>query len=243
MRSALFVSDIHIESMQDPKAVKFLAYLQGLSATNCSHLFLLGDIFDFWIADHEHFVKRYEPLLAELGRLKSVGIEVHYFEGNHDLHLKEFFQRELGVQIHEGPQYFNLYDKKLRIEHGDQMDPEDKGYLFLRWLLRTPLMRWLSFQLPGFAVAKIGEASSSASRNYTSEIKKISQDRARQKIRLHAEKSYTDEAFDLIVSGHMHVRDNITLTSGAKSWNLGTWLEEPGYLLLNEKSLQWVSLK
>lgn len=242
MHSALFVSDIHIESMRDPKAILFLEFLQSLNSSNCSHLFLLGDIFDFWIADHEVFINEYEPLLAELYRLRAEKVEIHYFEGNHDLHLEKFWQGEMGIVVHGGPSYFELHSKALRVEHGDQMDPEDKGYIFLRWFLRTPLMKWLAFHLPSFVVHKLGTSSASASRNYTSEVKTISKDKAREKIHRHAEEVYTHKHFDLMISGHLHVRDTYKLAAGAESWNLGTWLEQPGYLKLDASGVEWLNL-
>lgn len=246
MLSARFVSDIHIENKADPKARLFLSFLKGCNRGNCTHLVLLGDIFDFWIADHSVFVREYAEIIAEVERLRWEQVEIHYFEGNHDLHLKKFWRNQLGCEVHEGPAYFQLGEKAFRVEHGDQMDPEDKGYLFLRWLLRTPALKVLAHRLPGTLVHKIGQRSSSTSRNYTSETKTISQNTAREKIRAHAEKVHSEKPFDYIVTGHVHVRDHCKLTSGAESWNLGTWLNEPGYLEFNEKSqplVQWHSLR
>lgn len=243
MARAYFVSDIHIESPESPRAHAFLAFLKRLSGRDdVTHLFLLGDIFDLWVADHDFFVERYADIVEEIKRLRDEGVEIAYFEGNHDLHLGYFWADDLGVTVHPGPTYVELADRTVRLEHGDQMDPDDTGYLFLRWLLRTAPIRLLLRHLPGALISRIGERASSTSRKYTSETKSIDADTAVAKIRAHAEKACRERPFDLIVSGHVHVRDDCEIEiDGAKcrSINLGTWLEQPCYLALDENGVQF----
>ena len=117
------------------------------------------------------------------------------------------------------------------------MDPDDRGYIFLRWFLRTPIMRLLILNLPGKLVAWIGERASRHSRTYTSEKKTISSDGAIAKIRRHAVKVHAEAPFDLMITGHVHVRDDTEIESGAgrgRSVNLGTWLDRPCYFLLDD---------
>ena len=262
---AAFVSDVHLTALDDSRAVLFLRWLQGLQPGNVydssleaktmiTHLFLMGDIFDLWVADHSYFINKFKPIIDELSRLKHGGVKIHYFEGNHDLDLEPFWENKMGFHIHQSRLLAQLGSWRLRLEHGDQMDPEDKGYIFLRWLLRTPVMRWFGRHLPGFIVRRLGEWMSKKSRRYTSEVKVVSPMGAREKIRAHAEKVSEEEFFDLIVSGHMHVDDDYiwvkevemglgsTGTSLSKktsyarreirSINLGTWLVQPKVLWL-----------
>ena len=56
-------------------------------------------------------------------------VEIVYFEGNHDLHLRYFWGDRLGLTVSAGPRYFELCGRTLRIEHGDQMDPDDTAGL------------------------------------------------------------------------------------------------------------------
>jgi UDP-2,3-diacylglucosamine hydrolase len=80
MADAWFVSDIHIDSMQDPKARDFLAFLNTLTEDRpATHLFLVGDIFDLWVGPHQYFVDRFEPIVQRLRQLVNSGVEVHYF--------------------------------------------------------------------------------------------------------------------------------------------------------------------
>ena len=114
------------------------------------------------------------------------------------------------------------------------MDPDDNGYLFLRWFLRTGPIRLLIRNLPGSLIARLGDRASSKSR-YTSRTKAIDPVDAIAKIHAHARQAYARNPFDLIISGHVHVRDDCRIDSGAGSFrsvNLGSWLDAPGYFKL-----------
>jgi UDP-2,3-diacylglucosamine hydrolase len=237
MPSAYFVSDIHIMSPSCGRARAFLDFLRSLSAASgTSHLVLLGDIFDLWVADHDYFIDKYGEIIDEIRRLQAEGVEISYFEGNHDLHLRYFWEDRLGVKVHGGPAYVELGGKTVRLEHGDQMDPDDRGYRFLRWFLRTPPVRLLARHLPGSLIARIGDRASAASRDYTSNTKTIDREDAIRKIRAHARKACAERPFDLIISGHVHIRDDCQLETGGTSFrsvNLGSWLDAPCYFKLD----------
>ena len=238
MLRACFISDIHIASPESVRARLFLSFLKALSGgSNVTHLFLLGDIFDLWVADHRFFVDRYREIVDEIARLRNEGMEISYFEGNHDLHLRYFWEDQLGIAVHDGPVNLRLGDMAVRLEHGDQMDPDDRGYVFLRWFLRTPPVRFLLCRLPGPLVSRIGDRASAKSRVYTSSTKSIEPKRAIEKVHAHAGKAYAKEPFDLIVSGHVHVRDDsqvVTETGSFRSVNLGSWLDAPCYFGIDD---------
>ncbi len=237
MSRAYFVSDIHIVSPDCARAHLFRRFLATLSGDNASHLVLLGDIFDLWVADHRYFIDRFDAIIDEIRRLRDEGVEILYFEGNHDLHLRYFWADELGITVHGEATYLTLGQRTLRLEHGDQMDPDDTGYLFLRWFLRTPLIRFLVRNLPGRLIAGVGERASETSRHYTSNAKSIEDNDAVQKIRIHAEKVHAERPFDLIVSGHVHVRDDWqSPDKGFRSVNLGSWLDKPCYFQVDAEA-------
>ncbi len=247
MASAFFVSDIHIQSPDCPRARLFERFLQDRAgAADVTHLFLLGDIFDLWVADHDYFVDRYRAIIDEIRRLQDDGVEISYFEGNHDLHLQKFWADRLGMTVHKGPTYIDLDGRTLRVEHGDQMDPEDKGYLFLRWFLRTPPVRWLICNLPGGLIARIGERASSGSRQYTTHTKSITAEKAIAKIRDHARRAFRDRPFDILLAGHVHVRDDFSADGEGgrfRAVNLGSWIDAPCYFKLDSDDGRFYELQ
>jgi UDP-2,3-diacylglucosamine hydrolase len=202
------------------------------------HLFLVGDIFDLWISDRRYFVNRYGEAVKRLLRLKDLGTQIHYFEGNHDLDLKLYWQHHLGFDVQEEAAYFDLDGQLFRVEHGDQMDQEDQGYLFLRWLLRTPLLRFLCRNLPDRVVEWIGRLASSASRNYTSHVKTTTEARTRAIIHAHACAAHRRRPFDVLVAGHVHMTEDREVFEGDRRFrciNLGSWFEAPQVLVVGRR--------
>jgi UDP-2,3-diacylglucosamine hydrolase len=243
---AYFLSDIHLKNLDQPEAQVLLGFLEDLGPRiQATHLFLVGDIFDFWLGGHEYFIRKFSPIVERLRRVVANGLEVHYFEGNHDLYLQDFWQDELGIRVHGRARLFLLGDLKVRVEHGDQLDPSDRGYRFLRWLLRTPLVAYIASRLPGSLLARIGRIASRTSRRYTSQHKTISNERARETVRTHAEKVIHEYPFDLIITGHVHVRDDYEFEHAGRrvrSVNLGSWWDSPCAFRITGTHQQFVEL-
>lgn len=245
MSRALFVSDIHISSSADPKCSAFLRFLEQAENLETEDLFLVGDIFDLWIADRDYFLQTYASVVEKLKSLRDNGMRIHYFEGNHDLDLVVFWQDQLGFTVHDCAAGFNIGKLRVRVEHGDQMDPSDRGYLFLRWFLRTPLLRWLGRHLPNSWIKFIGERASRASRDYTSNAKSVTEAQVKEKIETHALKAFQLSPFDLMISGHVHVADDRVIQKGVvkfRSVNLGTWLKQPLVFQIKDTEAQLLAL-
>jgi UDP-2,3-diacylglucosamine hydrolase len=246
---AYFLSDIHLSSPGDSRAQTLIKFLRSLNGPDdVTHLFLMGDIFDLWIGKHKYFCELWAPVVGEIYRLHQRGVEVHYFEGNHDLYLQQFFGNQLGFHVHGEPQTLRLGRWHLRLEHGDQMDPSDRGYLFLRWLLRTPVVRWIvANRFAEKYIVRLGERMSHVSRDYTSNRKVITEAVARDKIRVHAEKVQaasikSGRAFDFLIAGHVHVVDQYSLVLGGQAINLGSWLDQPKVYRLTDSAGEFVNL-
>ena len=182
---AFFVSDIHLKDSKEPSSQILLGFLFRLeeslqSHDPATHLFLVGDIFDLWISSHSFFVQKFQAIVDQLKKLKTLGLEIHYFEGNHDLYLKDFWQNTAEIQVHAEASIFQLGHYKVRVEHGDLINPDDKGYLFLYRFLRTQPLPWLAKNLPSAVVKSIGMRASGASREYTSNAKSLHEEKIRK---------------------------------------------------------------
>ena len=71
MTRAYFVSDLHLNSPDDPRTSLFQDFLALVADdTRASHLFLMGDIFDLWLADHDYFQLRYAAIVSQLRELR-----------------------------------------------------------------------------------------------------------------------------------------------------------------------------
>lgn len=244
--AAYFVSDVHLTDASGDRAELFLSFLRRLGADlECTHLFMMGDIFDLWLSDHQYFQERYRNVVDQIRRLTMEGVAVHYFEGNHDLYLEKFWGKELGVDVHPGPINTTLAGLRLRLEHGDELDPDDTGYRFLRWFLRTPVMKMVAHWLPETLLVRIGERASQGSRAYTSGYKSQDQATAREKILAHGRRILATKPYDILIAGHIHVREDREISSGETKHrivNLGSWMERPSVFVLTASEGRWLDL-
>jgi UDP-2,3-diacylglucosamine hydrolase len=227
---AIFLSDIHLRGTQDSRLKLLIQRLdEEIAVGSLTQLFLLGDIFDLWVGAHQHFVAEYAELLARLAKLRKMGVEIHYFEGNHDLHLAGYWREQLGAKVHVESVVMNLAGLRVQLEHGDQMNPDDRGYLRLRAFLRTPFMAWAAYALPGAVTEAIGNSMSRASRKWTaSPVMFRDETQIRTMMVEHVRRAWADEDFDVLIAGHVHVRldEQIPMEPSAKNVrviNLGCW--------------------
>jgi UDP-2,3-diacylglucosamine hydrolase len=244
---AYFVSDIHLENMQERNGQILLRFLHSLTEEEkAPDLYLLGDIFDLWLSGHGVFIKKFEPLFEPLRILKSKGSRLVYFEGNHDLHLHPFWEKELGFELYDSAQYHRIGNFDVRLEHGDQMNPDDLAYKRWRSFARNPVIEAFAHILPGKFWNQLGEKMSQKSRQRSRTYRKEYEDKIRDMIRSHAARAYQERPFDMIVSGHMHVKLDETISiegRGYRNINLGSWIEgNPQALCVEGSSIKWVPL-
>ena len=78
----LFISDLHLCESRPATTAAFLAFL-GDEARRCDQLFILGDLFEYWVGDDDD-----RPLavtVAEaLAGLHGDGVAIRFMAGNRD---------------------------------------------------------------------------------------------------------------------------------------------------------------
>lgn len=219
----VFVSDVHLNEPQSKRYGAFLLLLdQVLKHDNLEELFLVGDIFDLWLGDRKVFRKLHGPVIERIEKIAKIK-PVHYFEGNHDFQLGSFWS-DMGVKIYPGEHVFELKGQKVLVGHGDLLDKEDKEYLKLRWLFRTPLFKLLIKVLPESILFKIGDALSTTEQKEAPTAAQSSE--FFDKWKTWTEDLYKERPYDVFICGHFHFRVSTTVSEGdAKAINLGTWLD------------------
>ncbi|MDF1518464.1 MAG: UDP-2,3-diacylglucosamine diphosphatase, partial [Lutibacter sp.] len=125
-----FASDQHFgaptveaSKIREQKFVNWLDFIKK----DADILFLLGDLFDFWFEYSQAVPKGFVRVLGKLAELSDQGIEIHFFVGNHDLWMHDYFEKELNIPVYHEPKAFMLNGKSFFIGHGDGLGPEDKG--------------------------------------------------------------------------------------------------------------------
>lgn len=242
-----FISDLHIKDINERNGNLLLRFFFFLNKNPKDHtVYFLGDIFDFWLSDGRAFQNHYQYLISEIEKFKNLGGNLIYFEGNHDFHIDRFWTRKLNIPVIENEAFFQIDGLKIRCEHGDYINPDDRKYLAWRELTRRPWMEWLAHTLPSSFWKKFGESMSAKSRKKTSSYHSENSEKLRTMIQAYAMKVFNAEAFDVIITGHMHIFDDYTFQAKGKSVrsiNLGTWLETPRALLVESGKLEIVDVE
>jgi UDP-2,3-diacylglucosamine hydrolase len=148
----IFLADAHLKEPGDDNYKMLLRFLRNLEG-QVDTLFIMGDLFDFWLGFPSNPFRQFDAVLEALERLVTGGCRLVYFEGNHDFHLGDVFAKRLRAEILTGPVTITLQGKRLYLCHGDQINRGDRGYRFLRFILRSrPVAASVSCFPPAWAL-------------------------------------------------------------------------------------------
>ncbi len=223
---AIFIADAHLISPEDTNYRLLLRFLHGLEG-EVDTLYIMGDLFDFWLGFPSLPLTQYDAILDALERLVERGCRLVYFEGNHDFHLGTIFSHRLQAEIHSGPAVTSVQGKRLYICHGDQINREDRHYLLLRFLLRTRLVSASVRHFPPSWAEKIRVRLQRRSQaGYV--VKKARWDYRR--ILLDFARTLQKQGCDGLVTGHFHLALHEVITGSAFTvLSLGDWMEQFTY--------------
>ncbi len=218
-----FISDVHlgtegIVSNKD-RMKHFISFLSYVSAEN-GRLFILGDLFDFWFEYKYVIPKEFFPVLTALENFRKNGL-IDYIVGNHDFWVDDFFEKTLGIPVHQNEYELEINKKKIYLHHGDGIAKKDVGYRILKRILRHPVnTRLYRLIHPDFGFA-MAHYFSRLSRNNSPPQDKDDDyaDFAREKIR---------QGFDAVILGHTHYPAIIEQTNGVYL-NTGDWVSNFSY--------------
>ncbi len=138
---AIFLADAHLRDPQDHNYQQLLAFLD--QQEQLDGLFLLGDIFEFWLGYRHLAFTPYIPLLERLRRLSETGTRLFFVEGNHDFNLGPYFTETLRCTVIPDQQLVEWDGQQLLLCHGDLLNP-NRNYQRLRTLWRSGLVRALA---------------------------------------------------------------------------------------------------
>lgn len=237
-----FLSDFHLGAPnhaasleRERKIIQFLDEIKN----DAAEIFLLGDMFDFWYEYRQVVPKGFVRLLGKLAELSDAGIPMHFFVGNHDMWMRDYFQKELNIPVYYEPTAFERNGKQFLIGHGDGLGPGDHGYKRLKKIFRNPVCKWLFGILPPVVGMGLANYSSRRSRAQTgtSEEKFLGEDK--EWLIIYCNEEYAKKKIDFFVFGHRHLPIDHRLENGGRYINLGDWINYYTYAVFdgNEMSL------
>lgn len=242
MKNIYFISDAHLGSLairhrrtQERRLVRFLDSIKDKAAA----IYLLGDMFDFW-NEYKYVVpKGYTRFLGKLSEITDMGVEVHYFTGNHDLWTYGYLEQECGVIVHKKPITIELYDKEFYLAHGDGLGDPDNKFKLLRKMFHSSLcQKLLNFMHPWWGM-QLGLNWAKHSRLKRADGKEVPFMGEDKEYLVQWTKEYmkTHPNIDYFLYGHRHIELDLTLEKKTRMIILGDWIWQFTYAVFDGERL------
>lgn len=242
MKNIYFISDAHLGSLalshgrqQERRLVRFLDQIKD----KADAVYMMGDMFDFWYEYRYVVPKGYTRFLGKVSELTDLGVEVHYFTGNHDIWSYGYLEKECGVTIHREPCLLELHDKLFYLAHGDGLGDPNRTFKVIRTIFHSRFCQFLYSLLPTCWSMRFGLlwANSSMQKHRLSGIEPYMGENehllqfAKAYLQTHSDVNY-------FVFGHRHIELDLKLAESTRMLILGDWIDKFTYAVFDGVELK-----
>jgi len=236
-----FASDQHFGAptveASKKREKKFLHWLETIENETAA-LFLLGDLFDFWFEYQKVVPKGFVRILGKLANFVDRGIPVHFFVGNHDLWMRDYFETEVGISVYHKPKDFIFENTSFLIGHGDGLGPNDIGYKRMKKLFTNPLAKRLFSLLHPDIGMRLGHYFSVKNKLISGAEDAAFLGEEKEWLVQYSKRKLQEKHRDFFLFGHRHIPMEIELQSNSKYFNLGDWVTHFTYVVFDGKNVE-----
>lgn len=194
----LFISDLHLTPSRPDITASFIHFMRH-DAINADALYVLGDLFDFWIGDDDP-TPFSQSIKEEFKRLTNAGVTCFFVHGNRDFLIGQRFAKQTGVTLLAEESVIDLYGQQAVILHGDTLCTDDVGYLAYRAKVHQPWLQWLFNRLPYWLKTRIVRRVQTDIRQEKSNKSMMIMDVTPSEVI----KVMTKHQVDIMIHGHTH---------------------------------------
>lgn len=240
-KKVYFASDFHLGSPSKEASLarerKIVRWLDQI-APDAGHIFLMGDLFDFWYEYNKVIPKGFLRFQGKLAELVERGIPITIFTGNHDMWMFGYFTEELGIPVYRKPQELTINNLRLHIAHGDGLGPGDHLYKVLKWCFENRLFRLLFSRLhPDLALA-FGQGWSGAKKRNRSIVEPPFTTPEREYLWVYATEQEQRQHRDCYIFGHRHLPLDLQIGANSRYINLGEWFHSCTFAVCDGQNIQ-----
>ncbi|MFZ9194275.1 MAG: UDP-2,3-diacylglucosamine diphosphatase [Burkholderiales bacterium] len=224
----LFISDLHLAPERPQITRQFLHFTRS-TAAGADALYILGDLFEYWVGDDDLEDPLNGTVSAALSALADSGTPVFLMRGNRDVLLGTGFASRCHATLLEDPVMVNLYGTATLLSHGDALCTDDVDYQRFRLYARDPgnQQKFLAQSLEARREQMRGmRAQSEASKQQKTEtIMDVAPAAVEALLRNHS--------YPRLIHGHTHrPARHLHQVEGhaCERWVLNDWYETGGYL-------------
>lgn len=243
MKSIWFISDLHLSPSRPDIISQFLDFLANLN-DDAESLFILGDLFEYWIGDDVVESPQGEflqPIISALGELSGRDIKLYFIHGNRDFLIAEKFAEYCSCELLPEQYMLDLFGEPTLIMHGDSLCTDDVAYQRFRSMMRSPDLQQQMLALPiPIRLQKAEELrlqSKMATDSQSEEILDVNQ--------LAVENAMRAAGVRRLIHGHTHrpavhrfEQDGIEHTRLV----LGDWYTQSSYLRVSQAGAEFTSM-
>lgn len=136
MTTSLFISDLHLDPAR-PQGIQLFDDFIRQKAQAADQLFILGDLFEYWLGDDASSHCGYQSIAESLATLSSHNTKVYLMHGNRDFLLgKDFTSSFTGSLLNE-PTKIKLGTHDVLLMHGDSLCTDDVAHQQFREQTRS----------------------------------------------------------------------------------------------------------
>lgn len=127
MPHTLFISDLHLAAERPHINEQFFTFVRD-TAPAAAALYILGDLFEYWIGDDDRDDPLNDAVATALAALAARDTRVHLMHGNRDLLIGADFTSRCGATLIADPAVIDLHGTRTLLMHGDTLCTDDADY-------------------------------------------------------------------------------------------------------------------
>ncbi|HEX2650383.1 MAG TPA: UDP-2,3-diacylglucosamine diphosphatase [Burkholderiales bacterium] len=243
MARSLFISDLHLSAERPDTSEQFFRFIDE-EARRAGALYILGDLFEYWVGDDELTDRAGDPLARQVAdALKSLsddGVKVAFMHGNRDFLVSKAFCKATGAALLDDPSVIKTGKDKTLLMHGDTLCTDDLDYQNWRKTARSAEWQrdFLSQSLGQRHEAIVGmrEKSKEVIAAKPADIMDVNASAVKDAFRKHHVRR--------LIHGHTHrpARHDVEVDGArCERWVLPDWYGPGGYLALDDVGARLVS--
>lgn len=224
-----FISDLHLGAtyLKEPldyerRVVRWLRSIEN----DAAELYLLGDILDYWFEYRTVVPRGHTRFLGQLAQMADLGIKITWIIGNHDIWIRDYIPRELGITVVDGTIIREILGKRFFLAHGDALGRLPLGFRFIRGMFRNRFLQKLYSGIHPRWTVPFAHRWSSHSRNFSNEIPQFAGPDKEPFVKFAEDyqQNNTTQPVDFFVLGHRHILLDYPLETGGRLIVLGDWI-------------------
>jgi UDP-2,3-diacylglucosamine hydrolase len=236
----LFIADLHLAPERPAITADFLRFVRDI-VPGSDALYILGDLFEYWIGDDELEDAFHRSIGDALAALSRGGTPLYFMQGNRDVLVGRRFAEHTGAGLIADPALVDLYGTPTLLMHGDTMCIDDHAYQAFRAYTHDPANQAQFLALPA-------EARRARMRGWRAESETSKQDKTDAIMDVSpaaVEQALREHGYPRMIHGHTHrPAKHVHRVDGreCERWVLNDWYTRGGYLRMSASGCELVAL-